>query len=254
MEIRTHFFKSDEEQHIYHIGDIHAGIKDSDIRTAELAYEMAATVPNGWLISMGDVCEYREPGHPFYDSDQCTMDIDAQLTWNFRQFNKCKGRIAGVLMGNHERKLSRETTINPVRRWCAEHTVPYLGSMARINFVFPEGQTYSMMVHHGYGAGRKKGGKVNMLGDFIKSHDVDCVVIGHVHQLHDWIETELIYPNNHVKARYKLCGLSGTFLRTYAEGASGYAEERMMEPVPNGFLITHIHPERGIHMEKVLFG
>lgn len=252
MEIVRHRFETDDEQHIAHIGDIHAGIRDSDIGRASEAFEMVAERENTWLLGMGDYCEFRPPDHEFYSSEECTMRLDEQLTWLFENIGPCAANTIGLLIGNHEGKLSRKLTMNPIRRWCDDNAVPFLGMMAKITYEFPCGAEYSMIVHHGYGGGRKAGGKVNMLTDFISRHDVDSVVVGHVHQLFDWVETELEYPNDTVVHRYKYCGMSGTFLRTYTVGASGYAEAEMMEPVPLGFLMTHISPDNGIKMEKVL--
>lgn len=252
MEIIRHKFKHEREQLIAHIGDCHAGLRGTDEERADEAFTYAATTKDCWLLGMGDYCEFREPGHPFYDSEECTMTLDQQLDWTFDKFKRCRSKTIGILMGNHENKLSRKITMNPIRRWCQEAKVPYLGTMAKITYEFPSGKEYTMIVHHGYGGGRKKGGKINMISDFISKHDVDSVVIGHVHQLHDWVETELVYPVNDVVARYKYCGLSGSFLRTYAKDTTGYGEEKMMEPVPTGFLVTHIDPKKGISMEKVL--
>jgi predicted phosphodiesterase len=252
MEVRRYYFKEEEPQKIAHIGDIHVGIKDSDLDCAERAFEMVET-NNMWMVGMGDYCEYREPSHKYYDREQSTMTIDEQLNWLFKNLNKVGRRKLGLLIGNHEGRSIKKMTLNPIKDYCERTNTDYYGMMAKLAFVFPSGKEYTMLVHHGYGDSRTSGGKVTSLTNFVKSHDVDSVVIGHGHALFDWVETELLYPGDRIRHRYKMCGMSGTFLRTYTQGASGYSEERMYEPVPLGFLITNIDPMKGISMQKVLF-
>jgi hypothetical protein len=238
---------------IIHGGDIHAGIKNALTHHAEQMFDYVKETDNAFFVGMGDYCEFREPGHTYYNQDNYTMDLEGQTKWILSQFERVKDKTVGILIGNHERKICRTTTINPFRMWCEANKVPYLGTMAHITYTFPSGKKFMAIVHHGYGGGAETGGKVNRLSDFIKEHEVDAIVMGHVHRLMSWVVTELKYDTGFPKARYKHCGMSGCFLATYKADTSGfYGEERMFSPLPIGYLNMTIDPKDGIGMQEVV--
>lgn len=239
-------------------GDIHVGIKGAKMKHAEQMFDYISDTPNMYYVGMGDYAEFREPGHNFFDLENVAivdgepMSIRKQLDWTFEQFEKVKKKTLGILIGNHERNLLRKTTMNPFEGWCKENDVPYLGDMGHLTLTLKDSK-YTVLVHHGYGGGYKSGGKVNRLTDFIKEHDVDAVVIGHVHQLMSWISTELTYKKGEPQARYKRCGCSGCFMATYQKDAKGfYGEQMMASPVPLGYLVGRFDKKEGITMREVL--
>lgn len=253
MHALTLRFNEDKAQKIILGGDIHAGLRNSLLSDAEEMFKRVNSVRT-WYIGMGDYCEFREPGHQYYDTDNIEMTIEEQLSWLFGQLRPIKKKIVGLLVGNHERGLIRKYTLNPLRMWCEDNGVSYLGDMTHITLEFPCGQSHTLIVHHGYGGGQQKGGKVNRLSRFINQHDVDMVAIGHVHALLDWIETELSYnKDGEPKARNKHCMFTGSFLRTYAPNTDGsYGEMNMMEPLPMGYIEMTVKPSEEINIRKVI--
>lgn len=242
METYRFDFKDNEPVKVVFVGDIHLGVKGCNEDKLRMLFDKIAHMPNVYMVGMGDYGEYREPSNDKYDYEISTYSIEEQLDIIFGLFDSVKDKILGLLIGNHEYGLIRKTSDNPIKRWCKSSDVAYFAHMALMRLKFPNAEEYSFIVAHGHGGGRKAGSKVNALTDFISEHDVDCVVMGHNHSLFEWVKTELIYPEGNIESRYKSCGFSGTFYRTYQTGSSGYQERKMYSPTPMGFLCANINP------------
>jgi len=224
------------------MGDMHLGVNGCNEDKVQMLIDKISQMPNVYVVGMGDYSEYREPSSDKYDYEVAKYTIEEQLDIILGMFDKIKDKMLGVLIGNHEYGLIRKTSDNPIKRWCKSAEVAYFAHMAHMRICFPNSEEYSFIVTHGYGGGRKAGSKVNALTDFISEHDVDCVVMGHNHSLFEWVKVELQYPEGLPQARYKSCGFSGTFYKTYQQGSSGYQERKMYPPTPMGFLCADINP------------
>jgi hypothetical protein len=246
MQIVQVDLEEDKPYEIYHIGDIHSGIIPSDDGKAIKAFNLCRNGTRTLFCGMGDYCEYREPGHPYFDAEQTDKTIDEQLDWVFSQFNKVKSKTLGILDGNHERKLSKLTTINNIRRYCTDHDIRYFGDMAHVTFNFPGGSKYTMVVSHGSGAAVTLGSKINKITKSARGLNVDAVVWGHVHELMTWPLASLDFSSKSSLARYTICGFSGCFLRTYMSDSTSYGEERHYDPTPIGFLVSILDPNKDI--------
>jgi len=246
MELITVELEEDKPYEIFHIGDIHAGIIPSDINKAEKSFNILRNKSRALLCGMGDYSEYREPGHPYYDSEQTDLTIDEQVDWVFKQFDKVKMKTLGILIGNHEQKLIVKTTLNPYLRYCRDHNINYLGDMAHITFIFPSGKKQTLCVSHGSGSAVTLGSKINKITRFARGQNASGVVWGHVHELMTWPLVSLSYNNKDYLSRYTTCGFSGSFLRTYMKDATTYGEQRHYDPTPIGFLVSIIDPNKDI--------
>jgi len=236
----------DKPYEIYHIGDIHSGIIPSDEEKATKAFNILRNKSRALFCGMGDYCEYREPGHPYYDAEQADKTIDEQLDWVFHQFSKVRSKTLGILIGNHEHKLMTQTTINTIKRYCQDNEVNYFGDMAHVSFNFPSGTRFTMIVSHGSGAATTLGSKINKITRFARGQQVDAVVWGHVHELMTWPLASLnIGPRQYkpnFTSRYTMCGFSGSFLRTYMLNSTTYGQQRHYDPTPVGYLVSIIDP------------
>lgn len=246
MQLFTIELEEDKPYEIYHIGDIHSGIIPSDEGKAIKAFNLCRNGTRTLFCGQGDYCEYREPGHPYYDAENTDKTIDEQLNWVFHEFDKVRSKTLGILIGNHENKLITQTTINTIKRYCADREVRYFGDMAHITFIFPSGKKFTMNVSHGSGAAVTLGSKINKITRFARGQDVDAVVWGHVHELMTWPLASLNYTSSKYLSKYTTCGFSGSFLRTYMSESTTYGQQRHYDPTPIGFLVSILDPDKNI--------
>ena len=100
--------------------------------------------------------------------------------------NKC----LFMLHGNHEETVARHYHNDIASHIALSLGVPYLGYSGFVNFFFKwKGEGYTkatstsrkVFVHHGWGGGRKYGGKVNKVFDFLSGFEATDYFMGHVH-------------------------------------------------------------------------
>jgi hypothetical protein len=251
MEHLKHVFSHDKPYNIYCIGDMHFGVKQSQTELIADAFEDMMNDPNGLFLGMGDYCEFREPSHPFFDWKNAEADIQKQVEVVTELFDDVAEKTIGLLIGNHEEKLCKRITFDPFEKWCKDSDVPYLGRMANVEFCFPNGAKLNIIATHGYGGGRKTGGKVNLVEDYIGSVKCDALVMGHNHQLQSFVRTESHEGTDGKRKRvYKQVGFCGSFYDGYTDGAVSYAERAMYPPLPLGYLVMTVSP-KGIGMRCV---
>ncbi len=246
MQIETIELEEDKPYSIFHIGDIHSGIVASDRIKAEKAFNILRNSSRALFCGMGDYCEYREPESKFYDAETNEGTIDDQLDWAFKQFDKVSSKTLGILIGNHEHKLSTKITTNPIRRWCKDNKVRFLGDLAHVTFSFPSGKKFTMSVSHGSGSAVTLGSKINKITRFARGQDVDGVVWGHLHELMTWPLASLTYNRQDYFSKYTMCGFSGSFLRTYIRDNTTYGQQKHYDPTPMGYLVSIIDPSKDL--------
>jgi len=175
----------------------------------------------------------------------------------------------GVGMGNHEASVAKYNEFNPAKRIAESLDLPYLGYSALVRFrmYLPRrgASTALMYWHHGAGAARSAGGKLNML---MRMRDVvlaDVYVVGHVHEIIDVPKIRMTATRKGklmLEARPVLFVNSGTYQKGYAtdtepqeagkynhrdpgdEVRPDYAEKAAYEPSVighNGFSMRMVH-------------
>ena len=104
-------------------------------------------------------------------------------------------------------------------------------------------------IHATYGAGSAItiGAKINRLvramGDFPY---VDLVLYAHVHVGAEYQLPRLLLRDGHVAEHLQTGVITGSYLRTYAEGHSGYGERGGYPPAALGHRIVEIIPNKGV--------
>jgi hypothetical protein len=99
--------------------------------------------------------------------------------------------------------------------------------------------------HHGFGGGRKSGGKVNRLEDAaISFPDCQIYLMGHVHDKAAWIKPALhvAEQTDKVIQKFRAFGITGTFKKTYQQDAMGYGEKMMYPSTALGVISFSIRP------------
>lgn len=259
---------------IYPLFDIHLGAEACDEKLLERTIEEIRADPHAYVILGGDNInaitrgdrrsnEYERASWLRGEEDTAGMERDRLI----KMFAPVAHRILAVVDGNHEQS---------VLHW--DHRNIYweiVAGLADVGGQLPEdigmgiegflvlrfarsggNSTPSIRrrvfyLHHGWGGGRKKGGKVNKLDDLMATYQADLYLMGHVHEIAHIART-VVSPGTgkaqdcKVKERHGL--ICGTFLRSYLErGPNGmprntYAQNKGYSPAPVGHPKIRITP------------
>lgn len=247
------------------IGDIHWGAKGCDKEKIAATIASIKRDPRSRWLGMGDYFDMitlkdeKRLDVESLDGDMIDLDnlgclADAMVDVGKTAFTPIADKCIALLAGNHETKTTAFIS-HTVKRLAAELKVPYFGYSAFVDvaFVNEDDNTihkFRIACHHGAGAARTKGGKVNRVETFTYDMDADIMLYGHIHVRFDDEVVELGANEDCTKLKEfrKLAVATGTFLRTYhadAKGASGYGEKAQYRPTPLGSPCIRITPSTG---------
>lgn len=167
----------------------------------------------------------------------------------YKLFAPIRHKCLGFMLGNHEHSaMSKNSEMFIHDHLCKMLGVPNmrfsgfcdvyfchsLGSKSGCTMKYsdtpPEEYTARLrcFVHHGAGAAATAGGKINRLKSFVDLVDADLVMMGHLHEQVAKAFLRLA-PNDDCSAigqRVTMGLITGSYLRTYAPGFTGYGEMR----------------------------
>lgn len=190
-------------------------------------------------------------------------------------FAPIKHKCLGLIVGNHEKQYMRRQQQEDLHGWlCTELGVADLGYSCFIDIVFQQtrglsgtvwcdiplphlspvslpkvrhagSETFRIWCHHGAGAAQTKGGKINRLVSFMRNFEADIFFMGHVHDQMGARLTPLIADSDCLKLRNrtKLGVISGSYLKTYAQGVTTYGEQKGYEPTTLGAAWVMVKPD-----------
>ena len=257
---------------IWNLSDLHWWSKATDEKGIREDIETVKNDPYSFWLGGGDYSEAIGFTDKRFDPD-CVPDRIkvsdlGKIGWVQANeikdlFTPIKGKCLGLLLGNHEKHLQLKKEQSHLHSWlCAELQVPNLEYSALFDVVFCRtGKTiilqnhspgrsipresFRFFVHHGAGFATTPGGKLNKLIGFMDSFDADIYMIGHVHdqtarrQVTIGANAECTKLIQHVK----LGVISGSYLKTYAQGNTSYGEQRAYRPTVLGAAKVTIKPE-----------
>ena len=183
-------------------------------------------------------------------------------------FRPIAGQCLGLVEGNHERKYSLAMEQRDRHGWlCQELGAANLGYSALIDLAFVRAantripriisaeersslrqshcETFRIWCHHGAGYAMTKGGKINRLSAFMNAIDADIYMMGHVHDQTGTRESVIAADRTCTKLieRQRLGIISGSYLKTYSQGVTTYAEQRGYRPTTLGAAWVTIRPD-----------
>lgn len=167
-----------------------------------------------------------------------------------------KGRIVGMLGGNHFFEFESGTTTDHVL--AHNLNAKYLGvcGFVRINVEFGEvkkGQDrgyLDIFAHHGKGGGTLVGSTVNAIDKMQATADADFYLMGHTHgkaTLPATPKLKLIANKRggvSVRERTPWLGRTGSFLKAYEPGKKSYNVDAGRSPCALGWIEYEITPTR----------
>lgn len=251
--------KLDERYKIWGIGDVHIYSACCMESRAKRLVQEIANDPYSYWVGLGDYADCIDMYDPRFDAREVAPEkrdaffermperIIEDLTEMFYPIRK---KCLGMCEGNHEDKFQHEYDVAIVKDVCDNLGCRFLGYSAIFDVVF-KGKNKSvsrkMFVHHGAGASATTGGKINRLKKFmVEICDADIVMVGHSHERIDLQIVRLIQDENYELAEREIIGaISGSYLATYKQDQTSYAEKKGYSPVSIGSVAITIVPEHG---------
>ena len=218
-------------------GDIHYGSKCCRIDKFKRLVDWVKSKPNTYMIGMGDLIDCIIPKDKRFDidsGDEYNM-IDDLVEDMEMMLAPIKSRIICMLMGNHEYHMFKDGYGDPIKKICKNLCIPYGGFSSFIKLsISPRTHCKSLVIwaHHGWFAGRKRGGKVNNLEDNMANYDADIYLAGHSHDLWATRKSRVYWSGS----RDVIFGNTGSFLETASKGTISYAERANYPPQKLGVL------------------
>lgn len=188
-------------------------------------------------------------------------------------FKPTRKKCLGFLIGNHEWKyMTRHSEASVHSEICKELKVPNMGFSGWCDLYFihvpgfkgchvststipPKHFTARLrcFLHHGMGAANTAGGKINKLKQLVDMVEADLVMMSHVHE--QFAKAFLRLEPNHncteVGQRITMGLITGSYLRTYAPGFTGYGEAKGYTPTTLGATrATYLPAERILTVEN----
>jgi len=183
--------------------------------------------PNAFTILNGDLLDVAitESVGDTYDA---SMNTNEALKYARELFSPLSDRILGVTEGNHERRVSKKTSVDVMEILADYLDAPYRAEGMYFKFRLGKGANgkkvvYSMYATHGTGGGRTTGGKANKIKYLSDTILADIYTIGHIHfqiGFQDIYHVPDLY-NNNVRAMKRTYVSSGAYLDW-----GGYAERK----------------------------
>jgi len=175
-----------------------------------------------------------------------------------------KDKCLGLLEGNHEKKYELKKDHEGLHGWlCEELGAANLAYSCLVDVTFvrhprtarptltldnPDRQNsrraFRFFLHHGAGYAQTAGGKLNRLIQFMYSFDADVYMCGHVHDQVGRREPMIGADADCKKliAKEKVGVISGSYLKTYAQGTTTYGEMKGYRPTVLGAAKVEVTP------------
>lgn len=170
-------------------------------------------------------------------------------------------KIDVVLMGNHEKNLMHRHHATPLQTISERLNLRYAGYMGFMTYWFDDGNKHAAesrgYVHHGAGAGAPMTkGMLDLTRSKIK-FDFHWHMRGHIHEKtlseQPTLTRECGVGNGRLLAIPRVMAVSGTYQRSYSDGATAYySEEREHPPAPIGAVKIYLTLQREADIHYVL--
>lgn len=258
------------------ISDVHLFNRGCSEDKLQADINAVADNPYNYWLSLGDLCDWIGIGDKRFDPEAVAFFATVRDLGNLgtvgrdtlvERFRPIHDRCLGVGVGNHELSYMRHQNQQRLIEDMADMMGTwYLGYSSFTDVVMiyspqskgcpklvrslsdvPKGQdhfTVRVYTHHGHGYARSQGGKMNKLVDFMRMSDADITFCGH---LHDQIIKTIVRLRsdpacNRIIAIPQIGVMTGSYLRTYAQGHIGYGEVKAYDPTPLGAVSVDVIP------------
>lgn len=205
--------KDEDYAEVVFIGDCHFGSPQFD-KPRFLSMLQFCLVNNLYVFLMGDLIEMatRESvGAGVYEQEYIGQSQYEQMAEWLKPLAD-KKLILGLLNGNHEERVYKQTGINIAKMFSRELRVKYLGD-ACWNTLKVGKQVYSMYSLHGRTGSRFDGTALLALERISTSFHCDLIVMGHAHKMVSSTVIIQKVDNRMVKEHKKTLLITGSYLK-----------------------------------------
>lgn len=251
MRILKKEFKS-KEVTIVPIGDIHLGTVYTDERLLNAAIRRVLDTDNCYALGMGDYGEFINISDKRFDPANLSpwakdnvgniAKATADRTIDsFKELAK-KGKLLGMLAGNHEEKIRLKYHFDVQQHICDKLGVPNLSYNAflQIQLHASGGTVRNLSIYacHGCKGGSSKAARLKAVEELMSKFDADVYLYAHNHaRAITSYPTIYLDKMGHMKQRNRLLGLTGTYREVYVENSTDYGEKANYSPSDLGSVV-----------------
>lgn len=230
---------------ILYLADFHIGDPHSDYKIIREALDKVLNDENTYCILGGDLmnCAIKSSISDSYDEALTPQEELEQCIKLFQPLAE-KGKILGIVGGNHEARIWKTDGIDMTRMLAMQLKLLHVYSDATLTLLVKTGigpkkrpLVYSIYCSHGRGGGRRPGSKINALVDYSSVIDADIYFVGHTHSpaIVKLGALRIIPQNGTVANTEKL------FVNTAAAlSYGGYGEVQGYTPASNAYPVVHL--------------
>ena len=281
MELINHKVKYNDFN-LFCYGDVHEGAKHKHKEGWAKLVEMLHSKYDGlherrnFALDHGDIMEGICTDHPYYDALTVEGNILRQIEECVKQRIAIKDKIVCILDGNHPYNLIKFGEVTKVV--CERLGVKYGTFTSRIAYTNKDIVMFKHFATHGHGTINstiddptdRHNSMIRSLRKRLQWKASDCALMsmGHTHKLLVYEPkadlgirdngTELLsdyvrYANaDNLPYNERWYLNTGSFLKLYELGISGYAERRNYDPLDLGFLIVKIRGGKIAGVDKII--
>ncbi len=266
IEYRVKLENKDEPLYIVPLGDVHYGNVCCDVKRFKDMVDYIKNKENCYTILMGDMCDAIMMSDKRFDIQSIAPNLRdriddlamAQYVDMRDMLKPIKNKIIAAVDGNHGDTLSKKYHTDFDAWLYRELDVPDLGASGFVIIKFDREKFHcenlTIFVHHGWVSGRKSGGKINAMEDLAGSFDSDVYIMGHSHDLFAKSKQRISVAGTKIKVKKQYFAQTGSYLQTYMQGASCYAEKAGYPPQKLGSIKIMIKPKSSgnldVHMSE----
>ena len=246
-------------------GDVHYG---APLHATDKFNEFCAWAkqlpPSTLFLGMGDYLDFASTSErgllsrpEIHESTRATIDSMAHTleTEFMHKIDFMKGRLVGMLEGNHEWAHMDGTTTT--MRLCQALRTEWLGVSAFIRLNFRYAGAYKpidVFAHHGKGAARLVGGSLNRVQQMAEAAEADIYLMGHDHKRSVGVASKLYLDHKcSIKERRQLFMRTGSFLKAYQKDTASYIVDLAASPSNLGSVRVMMTPHRPTAQGKKSF-
>ena len=226
------------------IADVHIGDKLANLKLLREALLRIKNEPNTYTIINGDLCNMalKNSKSDVYSDSLSPME---QVIKTTELLEDIKDKILVIGTGNHEDRTKKETNIDVTRLIARELGIEdrYADSWWYLYLTLGKdrkgrGITYGITGIHGYGGGRKSGGKINRLEDMSQVVIADLYLMSHTHKP---ISTKsCIYIPYYQSKTLTKEEMYYLMTNSFLESDGGYAEKMGFPPSNTSLTEAHL--------------
>ncbi len=211
------------------LGDIHFGHANCDIANFEKTLDWIYKTKNAYVIGMGDLLDVSirsSPGASVYEQE---MNVQGQLEQMVAYLKPIadEGRLLGLLDGNHEARIQKETGLCLTKIMSQMLNVDYFGYGVNLRLRV-EDQIYKIFATHGNSNAKLLHTKIKPCLDLENKYEADVYLHGHVHCFAHLEKPYYIQDSKHMRMKEEIKHfiLTGAFLKFF----DSYAEKMQLQP------------------------